>query len=94
MTFKEWLIMILTIFLAVIFISDVYLLSIWVNNQPYYSGCADTTFISDLPTKEQTDNFCISRGYEWGAADTLICDNKIKCFKHGIDNGLIVSCIE
>jgi hypothetical protein len=57
------------------------------------SGCG-IIVIKDLPTKAQTDAFCQQKGYRWGTVDTLLCGNRIKCFKTGIDGGLITDCLE
>jgi hypothetical protein len=46
-----------------------------------------------LPTKAQTDSFCISNGYNWGTANTLLCNDNIQCFKDNPDGSYRADCL-
>lgn len=53
-----------------------------------------TNYVWVIPTKAMTDSFCQSKGYDWGTSDSLLCDNKIKCFKTNLDGSLKTDCLE
>ena len=50
----------------------------------------------NIPSREETDEFCKKLGYDWGKIDTLLCSNKeIECFSEKGPEGIFkVNCIK
>ena len=50
----------------------------------------------NIPSREETDEFCKKLGYDWGKVDNQMCNNEeIKCFTKKRLKGIVkVNCIK